>query len=772
MVPLVKLESIAAAALAGSVLASPPALAQVATNDVGELIVTAQRRSEPLTAVPITMSAFTGAQLDQLSVKRLPEIATIVPGVQLQAKKGAGLPNFVIRGAGLLDYNPNNSPPTAVYIDEVYQPSPAMGEIPLIDLDRIEILKGPQGGLYGRDTSGGAIQVVSRRAQLGEHEGYVTLGYGRWNRFTWEGAGNIPLGDKAALRLTVYREDGDDTWQRSLFDNRNWGEPDRTYGRLQLRVQPTERLDVNLKLEAGWDGSETVLGRSIALYTPAGAWCAAALQGRRDDAGCFNLSQVIRGMLRQPISPSGAAQTGDGSLTLSRPFNELANRNLSGTLNATYSFDGAELTSVTSLGKFRFGQNTDFAASVDRLALQTERTDIETFSQELRLVSTGDGPLRWMVGAIWAEDDLVEWRSIDMRDNILIQRSLGIPDPARAILQLSYNQDSRYAAAYGQLAWRFTDALSLTGDLRYSDQKKRYYNGFVGAARPYITLLSGLESDYELEDHWSGKATLDWKPRSGAMVYASVARGYKSGGIFGGFNQVAGQVAPYTEETVWAYEAGFKTEWLDRRLQVNGAAFHYDYLDAQGFTNVPMPIAGGLTAAYPLLTNLGDADHNGVELEAVARPAKGLTLQAGAAWLEAAYTDTDVVNTSPEALRVPLEGRSRPFAPKWSGFALARYETTLTASLGAALQVDANFRSRLTFPVTPVERALGGVPGYTLVNARVTFDIRPHAFQVAAFVTNLADRRYRLDFGSDGLGSYTEIYGEPRTWGVEVTKRW
>lgn len=767
-----KLKSIVTLAVAGSAVAGAPALAQTAGGEVGELIVTAQRRSEPLASVPITMSAFTGDQLNNLAVDRLPEVAAIVPGVQLQAKKGAGLPNFVIRGAGLLDYNPNNSPPTAVYIDEVYQPSPAMGEIPLIDLERIEILKGPQGGLYGRDTSGGAIQVISKRPILREHEGYVTLGYGRWNRFTLEGAGSVPLGDKAALRLTVYREDGDDTWQRSLASNTNWGEPDRTYGRLQLLVQPNERLDVNLKLEAGWDGSETVLGRSISLYTSNGAWCAAALQGRRDDAGCYNLSQVIRGMLRQPISPSGAAQTDDGSLTLSRPFNKLANRNRSGVLAATYRLDGAELKSVTSLGKFRFGQNTDFAASVDRLALQTERTDIDTFSQELRLVSTGDSRLRWMVGAIWAEDDLVEWRSIDMRDNILIQRGLGIPNPALAVLQLTYNQDSRYAAAYGQLNWRFTDALSLTGDLRYSDQKKRYYDGFVGASRPAITLLSNLESRYKLKDHWSGKATLDWKPRSGAMLYASVARGYKSGGIFGGFNQVVGQIAPYVEETVWSYEAGFKTEWLDRRLQVNGAAFHYDYLDAQGFTNVPMPIGGGLTAAYPLLTNLGDADHNGVELEAVARPAKGLTLQGGAAWLEATYTRTSVVNTSPEGLLVPLEGRTRPFAAKWSGFALARYEMTLTDNLGAAFQVDANFRSRLTFPVTPVERALGGVPGYSLVNARATFDIRPHDFQVSVWATNLANRRYRLDFGSDGLGSYTEIYGEPRTWGVEVTKRW
>lgn len=764
-----KLRLAVAAAAIGPALAGGEASAQVAEG-VREIVVTAQRRAEPLRLVPITMAALAADELDARSITRLPQAAAATTGVQVQAKKGAGLPNFVIRGAGLLDYNPNNSPPAAVYIDEVYQPSAAMGEIALVDLDRLEILKGPQGGLYGRDTSAGAIHVLTRRPELGARDGYISFGFGRWRRGVLEGAATTPLGDKAAMRVTAFHESGDGGWQRSLPDGRTWGAPDRALLRVQLRAAPVERLDLNLKVEAGWDGSETALGRSIPLYSPTGGVCQPMLEGRRDDTACLTLSQFIRASLRLPPTPSAAQQTPDGSATLSRAFNTLGNRSLSATLSAAYALDGASLSSVTSLGRVRFKQNSDFGASYDRLALQTARTQIDTFSQEFRLTSTGDGQLRWLAGAIWAEDRLDEARSIDMRDNALAQRALVVPDPSAAFLQLSYGQDSRYAALYGQLNWRFTDTVRVTADLRYSDQTKRYFDGFVGFSRPYLTRLSNLASRYELDAHWSGKATLDWKPREDALAYASVARGYKSGGIFGGFNQIAAQVAPYVEETVWSYEIGFKTAWLDRRIELNGAAFHYDYADVQGFVSAASPAA--LPATYALLTNLGDAQHDGVELEGALRPMNGLVVQAGAAWLDARFTDTAAVGVSPEGLSVPLQGRPRPFAPKWSGFALVRYETTLSPSLGAAFQVDANTRTRLTFPVTPVERALGGVPGYTLVNARASLDYRPYGFQVAVWATNLTDERYRLDIGSDGLGSYTEVYGEPRSYGVEVVKRW
>lgn len=759
----------AAAAAICPAFAGGEALGQSQEAGIDELVVTAERRLEPLTTVPITMTALTARDLDQASISRLPQVAGATTGVQVQAKKGGGLPNFVIRGAGLLDYNPNNSPPAAAYVDEVYQPSAAMGEMALLDLSRIEILKGPQGGLYGRDASGGAIHVLTARPELGRRDGYLAFAYGRWSRSRLETASNVALGQHFALRLSALHEDGDGGWQYSLADNRAWGAPDRSAVRLQLRGA-SGRLDVNLKLDAGWDGSELPLGRSVPIYSLSRV-CGAALQGMRDDAACLTLSQVLHTALRLPAAPSGVEQTDDGSRTLSQAFNRLANRTLSGAVSATYDLDMAVLSSVTAMGRFRHGQNTDFAASPDRLALQTARTTITTFSQELRLTSTTEGRFSWLAGAIWAEDDLSEFRSIDMRDNRLAQAMLAVPHASRAFLQLSYGQDSRYGAVYGQLGWRFTETISATADLRWSDQSKHYHDGFVGFARPYITRLSGLEARYELAHPWSGKATLDWRPRPGLMAYASVASGYKSGGVFGGFNQVAGQVKPYVEETVVSYEAGFKAALWKRRVELNGAVFHYDYDDVQGFTNTPSP-AGMLPATYPLLSNLGGADHDGVELEGTARPASGLTLQGGLAWLDARFMRTTATSTSPEGVLVPLEGQRRPFAPKWSGFARARYETTLSSSLGASVQLDANFRSRLTFPVTPVETALGGVPGYTVVNARAALDYRPGGFEFAIWSTNLTNRRYRLDIGSDGLGSFTEVFADPRAYGVEITRRW
>ena len=752
------------------------ARAQTAPGALEQLVVTAEKRPQRVQDVPVAVNAFSAGALEQLSIRSLPEVARVTPGVQLQTKKGAGQPTFVIRGVGLLDFNANNSPAAAVYADEVYQPSTVMAEMALFDLDRVEILKGPQGGLFGRDTSGGAVQVITAKPSLERREGYVTAGFGSWRRWSLEGAANFPVSDKLAIRLSALHERGDGGWQYSATDKQEWGGPDRTLGRLQVRLAPSDRFDLTLKLEAGWDGSQTPLARSVGLYALNGDFCAAALQGRRNDAGCFTLNQVMRAYTGRRLTPSAATQTSDGSTTLSHAFNRLQNRTRNATLTGVYHFDGADLTSITAVGAFHYGQNYDFSASPDRLGLQRDRSDFETRSQELRLTSTGDGPLSWLVGATYAEEDFRDDRDVDIRDNVIVQQSLGLPAAIGpyAILQLGYDQDTRYGAVYGEAAYRLSDTVRVRGALRWSDQSRRYYDGSVGVSRPLLTALSGLESKYDLDDHFSGKASVDWRPVRNVLTYASISRGYKSGGIFGGFNQVAGQVAPYKEETVWAYEAGVKATAADGRVQVDAAVFHYDYQDVQGFTNVlfPSQIPGAAPIAYPLLTNLGDARHDGVELNGSWAPAKGLTLSGGVSWLDTEYRDTSVVNISPELIRVPLDGRSRAYAPKWSGFVMASYQAALTDAIVATGEVDYNFRTDQTFPKTPVEKAIGAVEGYGLSNARLTLAMVPQALSVSVWVKNLANERYRLDVGSDGLGSYTELYGEPRSWGVEISKRW
>jgi len=767
-----------AAAAVSSLAFAAGAHAQTSAPDrLPELVVTAEKRPQRVQDAPLAIAAFSANDLDQLSIRSLPEVARVTPGVQLLTKKGAGQPTFVIRGVGLLDFNANNSPAAAVYTDEVYQPSTVMAEMALFDLERVEILKGPQGGLFGRDTSGGAVQVVTRKPTTERNEGYATVGFGSWRRWNVETGANFPISDKLALRLSALHEAGDGGWQYSATDKQEWGGPDRTQGRLQLRYTPSTRFDLTLKLEAGWDGSQTPLARSVALYSaPRGDFCTAALQGRRDDAGCITLNQLIRALSRRPLTPSAATQPTDGSTTLSHAFNQLMNRSRSGALTGVYHFDGADLTSITSIGGFHYGQNYDFAASPDRLGLQRDRSELDSWSQELRLTSTGSGRLSWLLGATYAEEDFSDDRSIDVRDNIIVHQSLGLPAAigARAFLQLRYNQDTRYGAVFGEAAYRVTDTVSVRGALRWSDQSRRYYDGEVAASRPLLVSLSGLSSRYDLKDHWTGKASAEWRPASNVLTYASVSRGYKSGGIFGGFNQWEGQITPYAEEIVWAYEAGVKAQFLDGRAQFDAAAFHYDYRDVQGFRNVLVAsqIPGAAPIAYPVLTNLGDARHDGVEANAAVTPVRGLTFSGGVAWLDAEYRNSSVVNTSPELLRVPLEGRQRGYAPRWSGFVMARYETPLTQAVTVGGQIDYNFRSDQTRPVTPVEKAIGAVEGYGLSNARVTLTLVPQAMAVSLWVKNLANERYRLDVGSDGLGSYTELFGEPRSWGLELTKRW
>lgn len=742
---------------------------------VSELVVTAERRPQFASRVPGAITAFTGTELQQLDIRDLPDLAQVTPGMQLSRPKGAGLPTFVIRGVSLQDYNANNPGAASVYIDDVYQPSTAMGGVSLFDLDRIEVLKGPQGGLYGRNTSGGAIQVVSSKPVLDDFSAFGRVGYGSWRRWDVEGMVNLPLSPKVALRLSGLHEGGSGGWQTSLVNGQKWGAPDRTALRAQIRFLPTERMDINVKAEFGEDYSETPLARAIGAYSPpAGDFCPAVAAGRRDDANCLTLYQLTRMLKRQTPGLSPALQAADGSTTLSHPFNQLQNDNVAATLTGTYHFDGADLTSITAYDLFRFQQNYDFAATPDRLGLQVDNSHIGLVSQEFRLTSSGKRRFNWLLGASYAAEDFRDYRTIDIRDNLIVIQSLGIPASAAslAILELSYNQDTRSAAVFGNADYALTETLKLSGTIRYTEETKHYYNGVVSASRPLIVRLSALKADYELGDHISGKVSLDWTPTPGKLLYAYVSRGYKSGGIFGGFNQVAGQITPYDEETVWAYEGGFKTRWFGNRLQVDGAIFHYDYSKAQGFTNVPFQTTGVATVAYPLLTNIGDAKHNGVELESQWRPVRGLILKTGVAWLNAQWANSKVSYTSTDGLLIPLNGRQRPYAPKWSGFGLIRYEREVAGGVRAAGQVSGDFRSRLTGTATLVDQAIGNVKGYGLIDARFELTFDRHHATLAVYGKNLGDKRYRTFVSSDGLGSYTETFGEPRSWGVELSKRW
>jgi iron complex outermembrane receptor protein len=503
----------------------------------------------------------------------------------------------------------------------------------------------------------------------------------------------------------------------------------------------------------------------VGRYTPTGGTCAAVLAGRLDNSSCLTWDQVTHGSAN---SPYASTQSNDGRRTLSQPVNQLHNRDTGVTLNIDYTMDFATLTSITAYDHFKFGLTDDFAAAVSDMLIQTETTDINYVSQELRLTSPSGGRFSWIAGANYAHDSFDDYRLNDISDNAIILTRFGLT-PASGFLDNGYRQTTEYWGVFGQADYKLTDQFSVTGAVRYSNETKQYRDGSLSFPVANLTVYGPLDADYHLEDHVSGKVGFQYQPNRDAMIYGTISKGYRSGGFYGGFISATTNVLPFKEEVIWSYELGAKTEWFDRRLTANGAVFYYDHRDAQGFATVPSPL---LPNAYIYnLTNIGDARHVGAEFELTGRPMEGLRIQGGIAYVDAKITDSDLSFTGLDGTPVAFEGNRLDYAPKWSGSAAIDYEAAVSSGVTAGVHLDYNFRTQVTFKQTLVDQALSEIKGYDLATARI-FARLPNGWGAAVFVRNLFDETYAVSRIGDGLGSYQETFGDPRRFGFEISKSW
>ncbi|MDG5494006.1 TonB-dependent receptor [Niveispirillum sp. BGYR6] len=753
-------------------LALPAGTALADEAGIDEIVVTAQRRAQNLQDVPVAISAFRGDTLKDAGAVTVDQVGALIPNVQIQADKGGGAPTWVIRGVALFDYNANNNPATAIYIDDIYQSSSVMGGGTMYDLERVEVLKGPQGGLYGRNTTGGAVKILSRRPVLGASDGYFSADYGRWNEYRLEAAQSVPVSDNFALRVAATQEGGSG-WQRTPAASGKYGAPDRTSGRIQALFQPNERLTGVLKLFANRDQSETTLASATAAYDANGNFCAPVLAGRVDNKNCLNFAQFNNIITGGKGALSTSLVSEDGKRVISSPGNKLDNHEWGGTLSLDYDFDSVKLSSITGVSRFGFQQLFDYDATNLRLVDQNDTATIRQVSQELRLTSTDDGPLKWLAGAIYSFNSYKGHRVADLRDNVAIVGLSFAPLGVRqenAFVNVRYRQETDYAALYGQVDYAVNDQLNLSASLRYSDEETRYRDGSFYFPQDNVFLLRNLNSTAKLKDHWSGKVSADYKFDKSVMAYAAIARGYKSGGVFGGFPQEPADVSPYKEEIVWSYEAGLKSTWLENRLMLNLTAFHYDHKDLQALTTLPSVLTPGQFIFR--LTNVGKARHDGVELETVLKPFPGLTLQGSIGYMEAKVTDSDKQIFSFNSQPLNWKDRRIDFSPRWSGNIAASYDWELTSDLMAGISLDYNFRSNRIVMQNPVDAALRNLDGYGLLNGRISLSSNDAGWTTALWGRNLTNKSYLTDANNDGLGSYYRVYGRPFSYGISVSKKW
>ena len=740
----------------------------VTAAELEEIIVTAQKRSEDQQKIGISIDSFRAEDLRELGMHSLADVTKFANNVQLYDEYGSGQPTWVIRGVGLQDFNANNTPTAAIYIDDVYQTSNVMGSQSLFDLERIEVLKGPQGALYGRNTSGGAVRVLSKRPDPKQSDGYVYANYGSWQDTALEGGMNVPLGEATAVRVAGRWNGGGDGWQHNVVTGEERGKQDRWAARMSLLSSFGEKGEVLLRVHGAADKSETVLGQTIGLYDLAATfangfptYCAPLLAGRLDNSQCAAYSTLYD--FRFPDQ-----QSTDGRKTLADPINQLDNTSVGASLQVSWEFEGATLTSITGYEDFQYGLKFDYDGGFGEYSHQDASTEIEAWSQEFRLASTGAGPVQWQLGLEYATDDLVEDREFQFGDDLFTL----VPTFGGQAGLLFYDQTTESWAAWGQVGWQVTDAVKVNAGVRYTDEQKSYEDGGIavragGVEYPFFT---GLHDDLQL-GIFSGKAGVDWVVSDEAMVYASISRGFKSGGFFGGFPSGGeSSIRPYDEETVNAYEVGVKSQWFENSLRLNVALFHYDYFDAQGYVN-EVDDNGFLVTR---LGNIGDADHDGVEVEIQWLPTDHLSLEANAAWLDAKYTDSDKVITTWLGTEVPFEGMQRSTAPDFSYNLVGRYTVPVGDALKTTLQVDYNWRDDLgTEDLSVIENTMTSLQdAYGLLGARLSLAATDGAWEVALWGRNLADEEYVTNVTNDNVASWIQLPGQPMSYGIEGTYRW
>ena len=723
-----------------------------------EIVVMAQKREQSLQDVAVAVTAFSGKRLEQLGIVNSTDVAAMTPGLNYTIPNGESSQiNFFLRGVGQNDFADANENPVAVYVDEIYRPAMGGLSFQLFDMDRVEVLRGPQGSLFGRNTTGGLVHYFTNRPTE-ELDGYVDMAGGSFNELKLAGAIGGSLGGSVAGRLSAARHKHDGYTANRIGPDYN--ETNAIALRGQLAFEPSGGFDGlisayysdNDAAVGAWQHQATKLdanGDSVPLgaaeQTTSVDCMADGVSNALDlrpasGADCFGYRDTDGDPHAGDYDRDGrvGVETAGASLTLNWRLN-----------------DHTTLTSITGLQNVDRLQSEDTDAGPWALILPTFRAQTETFTEELRVSGTSARFL-WLAGLYYFDNKVDGRYSLDLRNLDFVY------------FQANYIQDTQSTAVFGHVEFDLNPAWTLIAGLRAAAEKKEldYLNvDTSGFFTNVVGLPSNITFDFDADsvgdlakhDHnsVSGKVGIDWRPSEDALVYGSISQGVKSPGFNVGFldgNLIfasnTAQTIPYNGETLTSYEVGFKFRFAGGRARLNGSAFRYDYADFQTFR-------------FELLNQVifnADAQMLGAELELQASLSRGWDVVLGLAVLDAHAQD----------IPSPLGGRfdrTLVAAPEFSATALARYEWP---AWGGKLAVQAwgSYQSPVTYDIQNVSVSKQG--GYGLGNLRASYSDAAQRWEVAAFVHNITDQEYlsyTFDFTAT-FGFNQQAYGKPRWAGV------
>jgi iron complex outermembrane receptor protein len=729
-------------AAAGATAIAPLAAAQDAARSGGleEIIVTAQKRVESAQDVPIALSVFGAADLQAANIRRIEEIVLRTPNFTMM-RVNVGEPQFYIRGVGSNSDSAAGDPTVGVFQDEIYIGRISGAAFDVFDMQRVEVLRGPQGTLFGRNTSGGAVNFIPNRPEQ-DFFASAELSLGNYDSIEGRAVLNGGITDSLAGRLSVsHREHSgyseNITTGADLDDEDNWS------ARGQLLFTPT-------------DATRLLLGYDFVKDDNAGN---ARVPYPVFDTGQVGpANNVALGALRR-IWPVGSDLR--KAYSVPESFQE---RDING-LTVRFESD-ASYGSWTLLGGWRqvelsWYEDLDglkpYGPPTTGWVLQNRDIadeDAEQYSLEARLASPADSRVRWVAGLYYFTEEV--------NRNETFQTQFSLLPVAGGDVTFVQDVDSSTYAAFGQATYPVTDNLSVTAGLRWSNDEKDARqvgrNNDPADLTPGIPLFPGQPYDVKASDSWdstTGKLAVDYRLGDGRLLYASASKGFKSG-IYPSQNNVVQSVGEATPpEEVWSYEAGAKTEWFDNTLRVNFAVFLMDYTDLQLFRLDPQ---------LRLVTFTEDTKNQGAELEILAAPAEGL--EAG---LNFAYLKAEVdggVN----------DGAQLPRAPEYTFGGFAQYEWAFAGgnmALRADFKWTDDYRTEIAYntgaPASDAANArITAIESFALLDARLSYAPGDGNLEFSLWGKNLTDETYPTHI-IPFLGNGFSIFGPPRTYGVSAS---
>ena len=725
--------------LARAQAAQPPAATPPEPS--GEIVVTAQRRSQNVQDVPASVAAVGGLALEQRGITSINTLSAVVSNLQISDPFGAGSPpSFTIRGIASTDFSQNQSRPIAINIDEGIRQLPVYESMPLFDVDHIEVLRGPQGALYGKNATGGAINIITARPGF-TTSGYVQAGAGNFGRFESEGAVQTPIvRDKVALRLayTVLKDGG--TIQ-NLYPGTGNVEQTDSYGiRGSLLVKPSDSFDFLLRYthyHSGGRNSGTYAGNID--FAGAGFPELATLPGaNRENLGFFQNDQNYTG--QRNITDDGV--------------NLQANLQLS---------EQWKLASITTYDSGKWLETVD----ADGLPIDQER-DIDNsygtqqFVQELRL-SGMMGRAQLLLGGFYSHD----------RTDIALQYAyfidpactasctsaalVGLNDGSRGYIQSNAFEQSRDSySAYGRLEYALTDELTLAGGLRWSKDvvsvnNYQAYLGDVTDPRAIQTIApTALRKPFR---NVSGEAVLTYKPAARLTTYASFKQGYRTGAINGQAFSDPSEITAVQPETADSWEVGVKSQPLGAMLTLNAAGF-YSIYHHQHVTSVEVVNGASI---FPL-RSVDRSRIYGGEVDLTFKPSPRLGLAGSVGYTNAVYTNGIIDEMS-------VAGNQLSNAAKWSGNMSADWKAIELVNGNINLHLDGEFQSKVYFDVHNTPRITD--KGHFVGDGTMSYDTP--RYSLTLWATNLFNAKYityALDTSTEGFNF--EVRGNPRQFGFRA----